>query len=67
LAWKQVRQNISRTVKWKEQQQTISLLDCKTLQKTKIFAYLASRPQRPVAARNDVTAERVVSGLFQNL
>jgi len=57
---------MSRTVKEKEQQQTISLLDFETLQKTK-FILFASRPQRPVAARNDVTAKKVVSGLFQNL
>jgi len=35
--------------------------------KQKNFATLASRPQLPVAARNDVTAKKVVSGLFQNL
>jgi len=35
--------------------------------KNKNFAFLASRPQRPVAAWNDVTTEKVVSGLFQNL
>ena len=34
--------------------------------KNKNFA-LASRPQRPEAALNDVTAKKVVSGLFQNL
>jgi len=37
FAWKQVKQNISRTVKWREQQQNISLLDFETLQKN-IFA-----------------------------
>jgi len=30
-----VRQNISRTVKWREQQQNISLLDFETLPKQK--------------------------------
>jgi len=35
--------------------------------KNKNFALLASTPQRSVAARNDVTAKKVVSGLFQNL
>jgi len=35
--------------------------------KNKNLASLASRPQRPVAARIDVTAKRVVSGRFQNL
>jgi len=35
--------------------------------KNKNFALLASRLQRPEAARNDVTAKKVVSGLFQNL
>jgi len=29
--WKQVEQNISRTVKWREQQQNISLLNFETL------------------------------------
>jgi len=31
----QVKQNISRTVKWREQQQNIFLLDFKTFQKQK--------------------------------
>jgi len=35
FAWKQVKQNISRTVKWREQQKNISLLDFETLQKQK--------------------------------
>jgi len=35
FAWKQVKQKISRTVKWREQQQNISLLDFETLQKQK--------------------------------
>jgi len=62
-----VKRNISRTVKGKEQQQRVMLLDFETLQKIKIFAYLASRPQRPVVVRNDVTTKKVVNGLFQNL
>jgi len=33
----------------------------------KNFALLTSRPQRPVVARNDITAKKIVSGLFQNL
>jgi len=33
FAWKPVKQNISRTVKWREQQQNISLLVFETLQK----------------------------------
>ena len=37
---------ISRTVKWREQQQNISLLDFETAN-TIIFAQLASKPQRP--------------------
>jgi len=37
------------------------------LAKNKNFASLASRPQRPVAVRNDVAAKKIVSGLFQNL
>jgi len=35
FSWKQVKQNISRTVKWREQQQNISSLDFETLQKQK--------------------------------
>jgi len=35
FAWKQVKHNISRTVKWREQQQNISLLDFENLQKQK--------------------------------
>ena len=35
FACKQVKQNISRTVKWREQQQNISLLDVETVQKQK--------------------------------
>jgi len=35
--------------------------------KNKNFTLLASRPQRPVGARNDVTAKKVASGLFQNV
>jgi len=37
FAWKQVKQNISRTVKWGEQQQNISLLNFETLQKQKFL------------------------------
>jgi len=40
------------------------LLDFETLQQTK---FSASRLQRPVAARNDVIAKKIASGLFQNL
>jgi len=36
FAWKQVKQNNSRTVKWREQQQNISLLNFETLQKQKL-------------------------------
>jgi len=32
-----VKQNVGRTVKWREQQPKNSLLDFETLQKTKIF------------------------------
>jgi len=35
FAWKQVKQNISRTVMRREQQQNIFLLDFETLQKQK--------------------------------
>jgi len=35
--------------------------------KNKNFALLASTSQWPVAARNDVTAKKLVNGLFQNL
>ena len=35
--------------------------------KNKNVALVASRPQRPVAVRNDVTTKKIVSGLFQNL
>jgi len=47
FAWKQVKRNVSRTVKWREQQQKNYLLDVETLQTIKIFVYLATRPQRP--------------------
>jgi len=64
------RERTAANGKREKQQQTISLLDFETLQKTKISLIgEQSRPQRPVAARNDVnvTAKKVVSGLFQNL
>jgi len=38
-----------------------SLLDFESLQKIKIFG------EQTAAARNDVTAKQIVSGLFQNL
>jgi len=37
-----------------------SLLDFETLQKTKIFG------EQTAAARNDVIAKKIASGLFQN-
>jgi len=46
---------MSRTVKEKEQQQTISLSDFETLQKLRLIG------EHTVAARNDVTAKKVVS------
>jgi len=39
FAWKQVKRNMNRTLKEKEQQRTISLLDFETLQKTKMLPY----------------------------
>jgi len=63
FAWKHVKQNISRTVKWREQQQIISMLDFETLQK-KNFRLIG---ELTTAAQNDVTAKKIVSGLFQNL
>jgi len=36
FAWKKAKQNISRTVKWRKQQQNISLLDFETLQTQKL-------------------------------
>ena len=62
FAWKQVKQNISRTVKSREQQQNIFLLDFETLQ-TKKFRLL---DEQTAAARNDVTAQKNFSGLFRN-
>jgi len=35
FAWRQVKQNISRIVKWRERQKNISLLDFETVQKQK--------------------------------
>ena len=61
FAWKQVKRNVGRTVKWREQQQKCSLIGFETLQKTKIFG------EQTAAARNDVTAKTFVSRLFQNL
>ena len=61
FAWKQVKRNGGITVKWREQQQKSSLSDFETLQKTKIFG------EQTAAARNDVTAKTIVSGLLQNL
>jgi len=63
FAWKLVKQKISRTVKWREQQQNISLLDFETL-KNKHFHQIGGQT---TAARNDVTAKKIVIGLFQNL
>ena len=37
FTWKQVKRNVSRTVKWSEQQQKTSVLDFETLQNIKIF------------------------------
>ena len=54
--------NMSRTVKEKQQQQTLSLVDFESLQKQKFRL-----GEQTAAARNDVTAKKVVSGLFQNL
>jgi len=42
FAWKQVTQNISRTVKWREQQQNISLLDFETC-KQKYFRLIGEQ------------------------
>jgi len=56
-----VKRNVGIMVKRREQQQKSWLLDFETLQKTKIFG------EQTVAARNDVTAKKIVSGLFQNL
>jgi len=39
FAWKKAKRNMSRMVKEKEQQQTISLLEFEILQKTKILPY----------------------------
>jgi len=50
-------------VKEKEQQPTISLLDFETAKKQKVRLV----GEQTAAARNDVTAKKVVSGLFQNL
>jgi len=58
FAQKQVKKNISRTVKWREQQQNISLLDLETC-KNKNFHLIG---EQTAAAWNDI-----VSGLFQNL
>jgi len=55
-----VKRNVGRTVKWREQQQKYSLLDYETLQ-NKIFS------EQIAAARNDVIAKKIASGLFQNL
>jgi len=56
-----VKRNVGRMVKWREQQQKNSLLDFETLQKTKIFG------KQTAAARTDVIAKKIASGLFQNL
>jgi len=50
-------------VKRREQQQNISLLDFETLQKLKF----SPNGEQTAAPRNDVTAKKIVSGLFQNL
>ena len=55
-----MKRNVGRTVKWREQQQKYCLLDYETLQKTKIFG------EQTVAARSDVIAKKIASGLFQN-
>ena len=64
FAWKQAKRNVSRTIKWREQQQKISLLDFETLQKNKNFLLIG---EHTAAVRNDVTAKKIVSGLFKNL
>jgi len=53
--WKQVKQNVGITVKWREQQQKSSLSGFETLQKTKIFG------KQIAAAWNDVTAKTIIS------
>jgi len=37
------------------------------LYKNKNFRLFSEKTQRPIAARYDVTAKKVVSGLFRNL
>jgi len=56
-----VKRNVGRTVKWRKQQQKNSLLDFETWQETKIFG------EQTAAARNDVMAKKIASGLSQNL
>jgi len=52
---------MSRTVRKKEQQQTISLFDFESLQKTN-FCLVG---EQTAAARNDITAKKILSGLLQ--
>jgi len=59
FAWKQGKRNMSRTVK--KEQQTISLLKLCKKQKFRLIG------EQTAAARNDVTAKKIVGGLFQNL
>ena len=54
---------MSRMVKKKEQQQTLSLLDFESLQKTK-FCLIG---EQTAATWNDITAKKVANGLFRNL
>jgi len=52
---------MSRTVKEKEQQQTISLLDFETLQKQQ-FLLIGEQTAAARSGPNDVTAKKIVSG-----
>jgi len=57
-----VKRNISRTVKWREQQQKISLLDFETLQKTNFHLI----GEQTAAARNDVTVKKLLADCFKS-
>jgi len=60
----------SETERWqngKMERTAAKNIRCQIMKLCKKQKLLASRLQRPVAARNDVITKKIASGLFQNL
>ena len=59
FAWKQVKRNVGRTVKSREQQQKIFVVTFWNFAKTKLFV------EQTAAARNDVIAKKLLADCFK--